>query len=124
MCCRLGNLREAVTAPYILSIRASRFLRLYKTEIADILCSMATTTAAADIEVKATSDMLEHTVTADAGCLSSKQAALDAEAKGQGVSGYETLTLWQTLKAFKVNTAVCFAVTFSAAADGYQIGSV
>jgi hypothetical protein len=83
---------------------------------------MAITTDA-DIEVKATIDMLEHTITAD-GRFESKEAALEAEARGQGVSGYETLTLWQTAKKFKLNVAICFAVTFSAATDGYQIGSV
>ncbi|KZL80761.1 mfs alpha-glucoside transporter [Colletotrichum incanum] len=51
-----------------------------------------------------------------------KHASLDAAAKGQGVSGYETLTLWETMKAFKLCSATCFAVAFSAATDGYQIG--
>lgn len=53
-----------------------------------------------------------------------KDIAAEAAAKGQGVSGYETLTLWETVKTFKVNTAYCFLVAFSAATDGYQIGSV
>ena len=51
-----------------------------------------------------------------------KEASMEAAAKGQGVSGYETLTLWQTVKAFKVNSLTCFIVAFSAATDGYQIG--
>lgn len=51
-----------------------------------------------------------------------KDVTLDAAAKGQGVSGYETLTLWETFKAFKVCSATCCAVAFSAATDGYQIG--
>lgn len=51
-----------------------------------------------------------------------KETALDAAAKGQGVSGFETLTLWQTVKAFKVCTATCALVAFSASTDGYQIG--
>ncbi|KAM0545770.1 hypothetical protein ACHAPJ_011194 [Fusarium lateritium] len=46
----------------------------------------------------------------------------EAEAKGQNSSGYENLTLWQTVKLFKVATAYCFAAAFSAATDGYQIG--
>ena len=46
---------------------------------------------------------------------------LDAAVKGQAVSGYETLTHWQTVKSFKIATAVCFAAAFSAATDGYQI---
>jgi hypothetical protein len=72
-------------------------------------------------------DMLEHvdrTAIGDEGPLSAKDVTFDATARGQGVSGYETLTLWQTVKAFKVNAAVCFAVTFSGATDGYQIGYV
>ncbi|OBR14265.1 MFS alpha-glucoside transporter [Colletotrichum higginsianum IMI 349063] len=51
-----------------------------------------------------------------------KHASLDAAAKGQGVSGYETLTPWETMKAFKLCSATCLAVAFSAATDGYQIG--
>ncbi|GKT47982.1 MFS transporter fmqE [Colletotrichum spaethianum] len=54
--------------------------------------------------------------------LGPKHASLDAAARGQGVSGYETLTLWETMKAFKLCSATCFAVSFSAATDGYQIG--
>ncbi|KAM0260004.1 hypothetical protein ACHAPA_010450 [Fusarium lateritium] len=41
---------------------------------------------------------------------------------GQLSSGYESLSLWQTVKVFKVATAYCFAAAFSAATDGYQIG--
>ncbi|KEY71303.1 hypothetical protein S7711_05895 [Stachybotrys chartarum IBT 7711] len=51
-----------------------------------------------------------------------KEAALEAAAKGQGLSGYETLGIWETAKSFKVCTAICFLVAFSAATDGYQIG--
>lgn len=51
-----------------------------------------------------------------------KEASMEAAAKGQGISGYEGLSLWQTVKAFKVNTLTCFIVAFSAATDGYQIG--
>ncbi|KAM0323486.1 hypothetical protein ACHAQA_008766 [Verticillium albo-atrum] len=54
--------------------------------------------------------------------LKPSEAAFDAAIKGQAVSGYETLTLWETVKTFKVATAVCFAAAFSAATDGYQIG--
>ncbi|SPO00282.1 probable MFS alpha-glucoside transporter [Cephalotrichum gorgonifer] len=53
---------------------------------------------------------------------SPKGLAAEAAAKGQGVSGYETLSLWETVKTFKVNAAYCFLVAFSAATDGYQIG--
>ncbi|KAL7916798.1 sugar transporter [Trichoderma velutinum] len=58
----------------------------------------------------------------EGGDLSGKNIAYDAEARGQGVSGYETLSAFQTVMKFKVATFVCFLVTFSAAADGYQIG--
>jgi hypothetical protein len=48
--------------------------------------------------------------------------ALDAATVGQAASGYENLTPWETIKAFKVCTLICFAMAFSAATDGYQIG--
>jgi hypothetical protein len=31
------------------------------------------------------------------------------------------LTIWQTVKKFKMNAFICMLVTFSAATDGYQI---
>jgi len=52
----------------------------------------------------------------------SKDAAADAAIRGQAATGYETLTLWETIKTFEVSTAVCFFAAFSAATDGYQIG--
>ncbi|CEN61033.1 hypothetical protein ASPCAL07702 [Aspergillus calidoustus] len=51
-----------------------------------------------------------------------REAAADAAAQGQAVSGYEGLSLWETIKTFKIATMVCFAAAFSAATDGYQIG--
>ncbi|KAI1013794.1 hypothetical protein LB503_010531 [Fusarium chuoi] len=54
-----------------------------------------------------------------------EQAMKASEVKvqaGQLSSGYESLSLWQTVKVFKVATAYCFAAAFSAATDGYQIG--
>lgn len=56
-----------------------------------------------------------------------EQAMKASEVKvqaGQLSSGYESLSLWQTVKVFKVATAYCFAAAFSAATDGYQIGYV
>jgi hypothetical protein len=50
-----------------------------------------------------------------------KDAVVDAAARGQAATGYETLTPWETIKMFKRSTAVCFAAAFSAATDGYQI---
>ncbi|KAH6689842.1 sugar transporter [Plectosphaerella plurivora] len=67
-------------------------------------------------------ERIEHRDAPEQGRLDSKEASMEAAAKGQGVSGYETLGLWETIKAFKVCTLVCFMVAFSAATDGYQIG--
>ncbi|KAF6824322.1 MFS alpha-glucoside transporter [Colletotrichum plurivorum] len=49
-------------------------------------------------------------------------AAVDAALRGQAVTGYESLSVWETAKLFKIATACCFAAAFSAATDGYQIG--
>lgn len=49
-------------------------------------------------------------------------AFLDATANGQARTGFETLTLRETVLKFKLCTAVCFAAAFSAATDGFQIG--
>jgi hypothetical protein len=49
-------------------------------------------------------------------------AFLDATANGQARTGFETLTLGETVLKFKLCTAVCFAAAFSAATDGFQIG--
>jgi len=56
--------------------------------------------------------------------LKSSDAVADAAIRGQAITGYEDLTPWQTVKQFKMATALCFAAAFSAATDGYQIGSV
>ncbi|KIR70588.1 sugar transporter [Cryptococcus deuterogattii CA1014] len=42
--------------------------------------------------------------------------------KGQTATGYESLGILETVKTFKMASAICFAATFAAAADGYQIG--
>ncbi|KAK4042811.1 putative hexose transporter [Parachaetomium inaequale] len=70
---------------------------------------------------KARSDQVDWAEHAD-GAETTKEAALDAASRGQAITGYETLTLWETVKTFKVSSAVCFAAAFSAATDGYQIG--
>ncbi|KAK1488814.1 sugar transporter [Colletotrichum abscissum] len=49
-------------------------------------------------------------------------AAVDAATRGQNISGYESLSIWETVKLFKIASAACFAAAFSAATDGYQIG--
>lgn len=51
-----------------------------------------------------------------------KNVVLDAAARGQATSGYEELTVWETVKTFKLCAFVCFMVAFSAATDGYQVG--
>ncbi|KAH8422418.1 putative MFS alpha-glucoside transporter [Aspergillus melleus] len=56
------------------------------------------------------------------GDLKASDAEFDAAAKGQATSGYETLGIIETIKKFKICTVVCFAMAFSAATDGYQIG--
>ena len=54
--------------------------------------------------------------------LKDNEVNVDAAARGQATTGYETLTAWQALKLFKLSSAVCFAAAFSAATDGCQIG--
>lgn len=68
-------------------------------------------------------DSAEHVDHADEMGLGPKDIAIDAAAKGQATSGYENLTPWETVKKFKICTLVCFLAAFSAATDGYQIGS-
>ncbi|WWD00964.1 hypothetical protein V866_007902 [Kwoniella sp. B9012] len=46
----------------------------------------------------------------------------DAYSKGQLATGYETLTIPQTIRKFKWAFAICFMATFAGATDGYQIG--
>ncbi|KAM5349060.1 hypothetical protein ACJ41O_008883 [Fusarium nematophilum] len=46
-----------------------------------------------------------------------KDLASEATAKGQGVSGYETLGMWGTVKQFKYSTFICFIVALSSATD-------
>lgn len=51
-----------------------------------------------------------------------KDAINHAADNGQAATGYETLSLLETVLTFKVATAVCFFAAFSALTDGYQIG--
>lgn len=53
-----------------------------------------------------------------------EDVAGDAAANGQGLTGFENLTVWQTISTFKVASLLCFLVSISAAADGYQIAYV
>ncbi|GIC87545.1 putative MFS alpha-glucoside transporter [Aspergillus udagawae] len=49
-------------------------------------------------------------------------AAVDAATRGQAMTGYEHLSVMETIKTFKLVTLICVAMAFSAATDGYQIG--
>ncbi|ORX34051.1 sugar transporter [Kockovaella imperatae] len=49
-------------------------------------------------------------------------AKQDAFSRGQVATGFERLTVFQTVAKFKMCFAVCFAATFAGATDGYQIG--
>ncbi|CAG7915558.1 unnamed protein product [Penicillium olsonii] len=64
---------------------------------------------------------VKHDEVAEDG-LKKSDAACDAQTMGQGTSGYEHLGILETIKTFKICTLVCFAMAFSAACDGYQIG--
>jgi hypothetical protein len=67
-------------------------------------------------------DIVQQIDDADDGMVKLSDTVVDAAAKGQAASGYETLTPWETVKTFKICSLVCFAMAFSAATDGYQIG--
>lgn len=49
------------------------------------------------------------------------ELVVDAAAKGQATSGYENLTVWQTVKKFKAASTACLFAAFSAGTDGYQL---
>ena len=51
----------------------------------------------------------------------SAEVVMEAADKGQAASGYEDLTLWQTVAQFKYASLYCFLAAMSAAADGYQL---
>lgn len=48
-------------------------------------------------------------------------AEANAAAHGQITTGYESLSVWQTVKTFKMASAICFLTALTAASDGYQI---
>lgn len=66
-------------------------------------------------------EFAEHRDDADAD-MTPKDVAVEAVVRGQAATGYEKLTLLETIMTFKVSTVVCFAAAFSAATDGYQVG--
>ncbi|PVH76576.1 general substrate transporter [Cadophora sp. DSE1049] len=69
--------------------------------------------------------IVEHQETLENGTPAGpKNVILEAIERGQGVSGYENLTLWQTVNKFRMSSLVCFAAAISAGTDGYQIGMI
>ncbi|KFY20946.1 hypothetical protein V491_03290 [Pseudogymnoascus sp. VKM F-3775] len=67
-------------------------------------------------------NITEHDEFGNDGDIKGSDTVADAATKGQAITGYESLTPWQTVRHFKMATALCFAAAFSAATDGYQIG--
>ncbi|KAI9148987.1 alfa-L-rhamnosidase [Paramyrothecium foliicola] len=86
------------------------------------IAAMATTTVTTETKGVDPSKMHGEEQHLEHGQHNLKEASAEAASKGQDVSGYETLSIWQTIKTFKVCTLVCFMVAFSGATDGYQIG--
>ncbi|KAL4766803.1 hypothetical protein BDW60DRAFT_212587 [Aspergillus nidulans var. acristatus] len=69
-------------------------------------------------------EIAEHQEAIGAGVTETMKIGAEAAAQGQGTTRYETLTIWQTVKKFKMNALICILVTFSAATDGYQIALI
>lgn len=63
----------------------------------------------------------DHLDRVETGPMKPAEIVSEALAQGQITSGYETLTLWQTVKKFKLVSFVCFMAAVSAATDGYQV---
>ncbi|KAF7177449.1 hypothetical protein CNMCM7691_005702 [Aspergillus felis] len=64
---------------------------------------------------------VEHVETSDDAPVKG-DAAVDAATRGQAMTGYEHLSVMETIKTFKLASLICVAMAFSAATDGYQIG--
>ncbi|KAL4747009.1 hypothetical protein BDW72DRAFT_209932 [Aspergillus terricola var. indicus] len=80
--------------------------------------------AARNSKEKTLAEAVEHHETFKDEGRGVKAISAEAAARGQGATGYETLTVWQTVCMFKINSLICMLVTFSAATDGYQIGMI
>jgi hypothetical protein len=76
------------------------------------------------ISEKPATDSVEYIETMGDDALKPSEAVADAVTKGQALSGYEALSPWKTVNTFRLCSFICFAAAFSAATDGYQIGSV
>lgn len=77
--------------------------------------------SAQKVPAESTTSAQHVEIIADEG-LEKSDLALDAAVKGQQTTGYEDLGILESIKTFKICTLVCFAMAFSAATDGYQIG--
>ncbi|GAQ02719.1 hypothetical protein ALT_0040 [Aspergillus lentulus] len=64
---------------------------------------------------------VEHVETSDDAPVKG-DTAVDAATRGQAMTGYEHLSVIETIKTFKLASLICVAMAFSAATDGYQIG--
>jgi hypothetical protein len=73
------------------------------------------------MQPKATPDVV-HAETVGDDAIPNDKALQDAATRGQGLTGYETLTPWETMKKFRACTAYVFISAIAAGADGYQIG--
>jgi hypothetical protein len=77
------------------------------------------------IEEKPSSAAVEQLESADVvGKIEPSPIVAEADnvaAKGQLTTGYEELGVWETIKKFKMASAICFCAALSAATDGYQI---
>lgn len=75
-------------------------------------------------EEKQPRDETEQHEVADEAPETLKDLSSAAAAQGQGLSGFEDLSAWETIKLFKYSSLFCFLASVSAAAEGYQIGYV
>lgn len=64
----------------------------------------------------------QHHDAEHAAATSKDENVADAYSKGQIATGYETISIPQTIMQFKMACFVCFLATFAAATDGYQSG--
>ena len=70
-----------------------------------------------DEKIEAYTGEVDHV---EGGALAKHEAVDNALAQGQVESGYESLSILQTIKHFKMACLVCGLATFAAATDGYQ----
>ena len=82
-----------------------------QTNTSDIMYNLDTKQEIDMIEVEKPSVQHQENASADA----------DQDMHGQELTGFEGLTLFQTLKMFKKTSLLCLAVTFTACAEGYEV---